>query len=130
LQLAHRKGAAIEPLNADGLEVLTPAPLQKALGWPELARLAFGTNRTEGAIVIGLEGDWLDRFGVLLGDEGRWCERELSPSHRRRPVSQNGTKLLPGHPAIGGRGVVRRRRQRHLDASAQAHRRRIAQLRG
>ena len=32
---------------------------------------------------VGLEGDWLDRFGALLGDRGRFAERQLSS---RRPV--------------------------------------------
>jgi hypothetical protein len=41
------------------------------MGWPELARLGFGNERTQGAIAIGLEGDWLERFGAQLGDEGR-----------------------------------------------------------
>jgi hypothetical protein len=50
------------------------------MGWPELARLGFGTERTHGAIPIGLEGDWLERFGALLGDNGRWNEREVRPA--------------------------------------------------
>jgi hypothetical protein len=78
--LLECKGAAVEALDPDGLEVLAPAPLQKAMGWPELARLGFGTERTHGAIPIGLEGDWLERFGALLGDNGRWNEREVRPA--------------------------------------------------
>ena len=73
--LLERKGAAIEALGPDGLELLAPEPVRKAMGWPELAHLGFGTERTDGAIPIGLEGDWLDRFGALLADEGRWSER-------------------------------------------------------
>lgn len=78
--LLERKGAAVEALDADGLEVLAPAPLQKAMGWPELARLGFGAERIHGAIPIGLDGDWLDRFGALLAQEGRWSEREVRPA--------------------------------------------------
>jgi hypothetical protein len=78
-ELLERKGAAIEVVHPDGLEVLAPARLQKAMGWPELTRLGFGTERPHGAIAIGLDGDWLDRFGSLLGDEGRWSEREVRP---------------------------------------------------
>ena len=77
--LLERKGAAIEALGPDGLEVLAPEPVRKAMGWPELAHLGFGTERTDGAIPIGLEGDWLDRFGALLADEGRRSEREVRP---------------------------------------------------
>ena len=32
-------------------------------------------ERPHGVIAIGLDGDWLDRFGALLGDEVRWSER-------------------------------------------------------
>jgi hypothetical protein len=77
-EVLERRGAAVEVMEPDGLEVLAPEPLRKALGWPELARLGFGAQRPEQAIPIGLEGDWLDRFGALLGDDGRWSERQLS----------------------------------------------------
>src|SRR5687768_4894677 len=60
-------GAVVEQLAPDGLEVLAPEPVRKVMGWPELARLGFGGERPSGAIPIGLEGDWLDRFGTLLG---------------------------------------------------------------
>jgi hypothetical protein len=78
--LLERKGAVVEALDPYGLEVLAPAPLQKAMGWPELARLGFGPERAHGAVPIGLEGDWLDRFGALLEDEGRWSERAARPA--------------------------------------------------
>ncbi|HEV7476286.1 MAG TPA: hypothetical protein VGO02_00950, partial [Burkholderiales bacterium] len=79
--LLERKGAAVDKaVDPDGLEVLAPAPVQKATGWPELTRLSFGRERSHGAIPIGLEGDWLDRFGALLEDEGRWSERAVSPA--------------------------------------------------
>ena len=73
-------GAVVEPLAPDGLEVLAPEPVRKIMGWPELARLGFGAERPAGAIAVGLEGDWLDRFGTLLGDHGRWAERQLAPA--------------------------------------------------
>jgi len=77
-EVLERRGAAVEAMEPDGLEVLAPEPLRKALGWPELARLGFGAHRPEQAIPVGLEGDWLDRFGALLGDDGRWSERQFS----------------------------------------------------
>jgi hypothetical protein len=85
--LLERRGAAVERLDPDRLEVLAPAALQSQLGWPEFARLNFGTQRSEGTITIGLEGDWLERFGTLLADEGRWSERELRPSAPLPPPS-------------------------------------------
>jgi hypothetical protein len=77
-EVLERRGGAVEAIEPDGLEVLAPEPVRKALAWPELARLGFGAQRPEGAIPIGLEGDWLDRFGVLLGEDGRWTERQFS----------------------------------------------------
>jgi hypothetical protein len=73
----ERKGAIVEVLGPDALAVLAPAPVRTQMGWPELAQLGFGTERPHGAIAIGLEGDWLDRFGALLEDKGRWTEREV-----------------------------------------------------
>jgi hypothetical protein len=52
------------------------------MGWPELARLRFGGQSSDQAIGIGLEGDWLDRFGTLLGEHGRWSERHLTLPRR------------------------------------------------
>jgi hypothetical protein len=77
-ELIERHGAVVETLEGDGLEVLAPQPLRQALGWPELAQLSFGAHRPAHAIPIGLEGDWLDRFGALLGEHGRWAERQLT----------------------------------------------------
>jgi hypothetical protein len=78
--LLERKGAAVEPFDPDGLEVLAPAAVREAMGWPELARLSFAGERPHDAIAVGLEGDWLDRFGTLLADAGRWSERMLTAS--------------------------------------------------
>jgi hypothetical protein len=75
--LLERRGAAVEALGSDRLEVLAPAPLQRQLGWPDLTHLGFGTQQAPGTVAIALEGDWLDRFGALLADEGRWSEREV-----------------------------------------------------
>jgi hypothetical protein len=71
------EGAVVEPVDPDGLDVLAPGPLRAAMGWPELARLGFGTVLPPGATPIGFEGEWLDRFGALLGERGRWAERVL-----------------------------------------------------
>jgi hypothetical protein len=75
--LLDSQGAAIEPVEPDGLDVLAPEPLRAAMGWPELARLGFGAQLQPGAMPVGLEGDWLDRFGTLLGDRGRFAERQF-----------------------------------------------------
>lgn len=75
--LLQSEGAAIEPVEPDGLEVLAPEPLRVAMGWPEFARFGFGATLPAGAMPIGLEGDWLDRFGTLLGERGRLAERQF-----------------------------------------------------
>src|SRR5258708_3632488 len=85
--LLEKQGAAVEPVEPDGLEVLAPEAVRAALGWPELARLGFGATLPSGAIAIGLEGDWLDRFGALLGEHGRFAERQLTVSDTIAPPS-------------------------------------------
>jgi hypothetical protein len=75
--MLESEGAAIEPIEPDGLEVLASERLRAAMGWPEFARLGFAATLPVGAIPIGLEGDWLDRFGALLGERGRFAERQL-----------------------------------------------------
>ena len=85
--LLERRGAVVEWLEPDRLEVLAPAALQRQLGWPEFAHLNFRTQRSEGTIAIGLESDWLERFGALVADQGRWSERELRPSAPLAPPS-------------------------------------------
>jgi hypothetical protein len=82
--MLERQGAVVERLGPDELEVLAPEAVQKSMGWPELARLGFGRARSDETIRIGLEGDWLDRFGALLAEHGRWAEREV-PSTTPRP---------------------------------------------
>ena len=89
----ERRGAVVEALEPDGLEVLAPEPLRQAMGWPELARLDFGGGPPERAIRIGLEGDWLDRFGALLGQHGRWAERQLTLSGAAPAAGRPGTLL-------------------------------------
>jgi len=76
-EVLEMEGSAIEAVEPDGLEVLAPEPLRAAMGWPELVRLGFGAELPAGAAAVGFEGDWLDRFGALLGDRGRWAERQF-----------------------------------------------------
>ena len=71
------EGAAVEPVEPEGLDVLAPESVRATMGWPELARLGFGAALPAGAMPIRLEGDWLDRFGALLGERGSIAERQL-----------------------------------------------------
>jgi hypothetical protein len=71
-------GAMVDLVEPDGLDVLVPDPLRTAFGWQEFTRLGFGAAPPAGALPIGLEGDWLERFGTLLGDHCRLAERLLA----------------------------------------------------
>jgi len=75
--LMEREGAAVETLEPDGLEVIAPPEIRDAFGWPELARLGFGAELPAGARRIGIESEWLDRFGTLLDGHGRRAERQI-----------------------------------------------------
>jgi hypothetical protein len=93
--MLESEGAAIEPVEHDGLEVMAPAPLRAAMGWPELTRLGFGATLPAGAVPIRLEGDWLDRFGALLGERGRFAERRLADADNVTPPG-DPQRLLDG----------------------------------
>ncbi len=80
--LLRQQGALVETIEPEGLEVLAPPPVQRALEVPELSRLGFGTTLPPAARRVGIEGDWLDRFGRLLGARGRWTRRVLSAAGR------------------------------------------------
>lgn len=71
------EGAAVEPVEPEGLDVLAPESVRATMGWPDFARLGFGAALPAGAMPIRLEGDWLDRFGALLGERGSIAERQL-----------------------------------------------------
>ena len=75
--LMEREGAAVETLEPDGLAVMAPPEVRAALGWPELARLGFGADLPARAERIGVEGGWLERFGKLIADRGRYAERQI-----------------------------------------------------
>ncbi len=76
-ELLEYEGAVVEAIEPDGLDVLAPVPLRKAFDWPELVRLGFGSGAPAGAIRIGLDDDWLERLGTVLGERGRIAERHI-----------------------------------------------------
>jgi hypothetical protein len=83
-ELLRHEGALVEAVEPEGLEVLAPPPVQRALGLGELSRLGFGGTLPSGAQRVGMEGDWLDRFAQVLGMQGRWTQRVL-PAPSRAP---------------------------------------------
>jgi hypothetical protein len=70
-RLLEYDGALVERIEPDGLEVLAPAPLARELQIPELARFGFAAELPANAERIGLESDWLERFGRLLSERGQ-----------------------------------------------------------
>ena len=98
----EHQGAAVEIIEPDQLEALVPQSLQQTTGWPELARLRFGAQGPERAIPIGLEGDWLERFGSLLGEHGRWAERQLTLSEARRAIRNERSNARSNCPMRSG----------------------------
>ena len=97
--LLELQGAAVEPLEPEGLEVLTPPELQEELQLPELARLGFGVELPPEARRVGLESDWLERLAGLLGEHGRWqrlaigTEAQASAGDPER-ILRHGLELL------------------------------------
>jgi hypothetical protein len=78
--LLRHEGALVEAIEPDGLEVLAPPAVQRALGVGELSRLGFGATLPPQSQRVGIEGDWLERFATLLGPQGRFARRVLSPA--------------------------------------------------
>ena len=70
-ELLEERGAAVEPVEPEGLDVLAPPDVRETLGLPEIARLGFAAELPPGARRVGLEPDWLDRLGRLLGERDR-----------------------------------------------------------
>src|SRR6266404_753058 len=70
-RLLNYEGALVERVEPEGLEVLAPAPLARELQIPELARFGFAAELPSNAERVGLESDWLERFGNLLGERGQ-----------------------------------------------------------
>jgi hypothetical protein len=69
--LLESEGAIVDVVEPGCLDVMAPEVLRTRFGWPDLARLGFGAGAQAGSIPIGLEDDWLDRLGALLGERGR-----------------------------------------------------------
>ena len=80
--LLRQEGALVEAIEPDGLDVLAPPSVQRALGIGELSRLGFGATLPPAAQRVGIEGDWLERCARLLGPQGRVTRYVLSPSAR------------------------------------------------
>jgi hypothetical protein len=85
LRLLEREGALTEKLMPDGLQAVLPAALQTSLGAGELLRLGFGPELPDGALRAGLESDWLEKIGGLLGARGRTLRLALGVGRAAPP---------------------------------------------
>ena len=77
--LLRREGALVEGIEPEGLEVLAPSAVQRALGIGELSRLGFGATLPSAAERVGIEGGWLERCARLLGTQGHFTRCVLLP---------------------------------------------------
>lgn len=80
-RLLEASGAEVEAIAPEGLEVLSPTPVQQALALPEWARLGFGVELPDGAQRVTLESQMMERVSALLGEHGRHTRRTLAPSN-------------------------------------------------
>ena len=96
--LCEREGALVEEIDPDGLEIVAPPRLQRAMGIPDFCRVGFGAALPQGARRIGIEADWLDRFGEVIGERGRWCRFVLCPVN---PALASGERILEHELVLG-----------------------------
>lgn len=101
--LAAAAGALVEPIAPEGLEILAPPDMQAALEVGEFCRLGFGPSLPEGAVRVGIEGAWLDRFARLLGPRGTSL-RLVLPGAGRMP---GDPERVLGHELAPDNAVVR-----------------------
>jgi hypothetical protein len=87
--LLTQQGALVEFIEPEGLEVLASPPVRQELGVNELFRIGFGATLPTGAERVGIESDWLERFGRLLGQHGR-SARVVLHSDARAPSDLQG----------------------------------------
>ena len=72
------KGRPSSRSNRTGSKCWHPSPCAPSWAGRSLRGSDLPPRGPAGAIPIGLEGDWLDRFGALLGERGRFAERQLA----------------------------------------------------
>ena len=79
------EGAAVEPVEPDGLEVLAPASLSEIMGWPEQTRLGFAAEVPAGAIPVSLRAaNGFTRLPLHAWRSGTPVRSRARPSQRRR----------------------------------------------
>src|SRR3954451_2754894 len=79
VELLEEHGAVVEPVDPEGLDVLAPPAVQRALDVPEVARFGFAAELPPDARRVGLEPDWLRRPGGLLRGPRRYARLVAAP---------------------------------------------------
>lgn len=70
-RLLEHEGALVDQIEPEGLEVIAPPSVRQTLKMAELERLGFAAELPAGAQRVGLESDWLERLGQVLGKRGK-----------------------------------------------------------
>jgi len=89
--LLEKHGAAIEPCEPEGLEVLAPSEIQRTLGIAEWSRLGFGAELPPKASRVSLESDWIERLAGLLRDQGLLLQCAIEVEN---PEPQHPARIL------------------------------------
>jgi len=89
--LLEASGAAVEAIDPEGLEVLAPPAVRRALGLAEWARLGFGAELPDHAQRVTLESQVMERVSALLGERGRYARRILAVGN---PALANPERIL------------------------------------
>ena len=56
--------------------------------WASFRALASVRRFPTGAQRVGIESDWLGRFGTVVGERGRWSRHVLDPGPRKAPDAE------------------------------------------
>ncbi|KAF0250299.1 MAG: hypothetical protein FD167_300 [bacterium] len=93
-QLTEASGALVEEIEPNGLEIISTQELQQKLKLPELTRLGFALERPKGAERVGLETEWLERLGRLLGQKGQFLRSIVPLSIQTMQTPSNPKRIL------------------------------------
>ncbi len=93
-QLTEASGALVEEIEPNGLEIISTQELQQKLKLPELTRLGFALERPKGAERVGLETEWLERLGRLLGQKGQFLRSVAPLLIQTMPTPSNPERIL------------------------------------
>ncbi|MBS1794000.1 MAG: hypothetical protein JSS81_09110 [Acidobacteria bacterium] len=96
-RLLEFEGALVEPSESSGIEALLPAPLQAALGAPEIVRFGFAAETPPAVQKVSLESDWLEKFERLLDGRGQRLRYFLS---LEPPPLSDPEKILAHGPTL------------------------------